>query len=201
MRISRFSLTLGTVADSYLPLDKVSVPLTFTAENQTGNSFTLSCMLSQGSGRVLLNGADITSTPVSLPSTGCSRMLTFEPSTYGQQVALALTVADTENRQVSRSLSTYIKPKGELLLAVSMPALVTAGYRTDIPVTISEENYAGPFRLQLSTATTSSVGTFYFQGRQLTPGIPADFTVGAGTHNVEFAAANTFGAMSILRPP
>lgn len=72
LRVSRFSLALGTPAASYLPLDKVSVPLTFTAENQTGNSFTLRCALSQGRGRVLLDGVDITSTSVSLPSTGSS---------------------------------------------------------------------------------------------------------------------------------
>lgn len=193
LRVSRFSLALGTPAASYLPRDKVSVPLTFTAENQTGNSFTLRCALSQGRGRVLLDGADITSTPVSLPSTGSARTLTFEPAAYGQQVALTLTVSDAEGRQVSRSLSTYIKPKGELQLAMSSPPRVTAAQRSSFPVTVSEENYAGTFHLRLSTATASSVGSFYFQGRQLTPGVPADFTVAAGTHNVEFAAANSFG--------
>ena len=58
---------------------------------------------------------------------------------------------------------------------------------------VSEENYAGTFRLRLSSATASSVGSFYFQGRQIASGVPADFTVAAGTHNVEFAAANAFG--------
>ena len=198
LRVSRFSLALGTPAASYLPLDKVSVPLTFTAENQTGNSFTLRCALSQGRGRVLLDGADITSTPVSLPSTGSSRTLTFEPSAYGQQVAFTLTVSDAEGRQVSRSLSTYIKPKGELKLSMTAPDGVTAGSRRTFPVTVSEENYAGTFRLRLSTATTSSIGSFNFQGRQLTPGVPADFIVAAGTHNVEFAAANAFGGDAAL---
>ena len=193
LRVSRFSLALGTAAASYLPLDKVSVPLTFTAENQAGNSFTLRCALSQGRGRVLLDGADITSAPVSLPSTGSARTLTFEPAAYGQQVALTLTVSDAEGRQVSRSLSTYIKPKGELKLSMTAPSRVTAGQRSSFPVTVSEENYAGTFRLRLSSATASSIGSFYFQGRQIAPGVPADFTVGAGTHNVEFAAANTFG--------
>ena len=193
LRVSRFSLALGTAAASYLPLDKVSVPLTFTAENQAGNSFTLRCALTQGRGRVLLDGADITSAPVSLPSTGSARTLTFEPAAYGQQVAFILTVSDAEGRQVSRSLSTYIKPKGELKLGMSVPIRVTAGQRSSFPVTVSEENYAGTFRLRLSSATASSIGSFYFQGRQITPGVPADFTVGAGTHNVEFAAANTFG--------
>lgn len=194
LRVARFSLALGTPAASYLPLDKVSVPLTFTAENQAGNSFTLRCALTQGRGRVLLDGVEITSTAVSLPPTGSSRTLTFEPSAYGQQVALTLTVSDAEGRQVSRSLSTYIKPKGELKLSMTAPARVTAGYRSNFPVTVSEENYARTFRLRLSTATASSVGSFYFQGRQVTPGIPADFTVAAGTHNVEFAAANAFGS-------
>lgn len=180
-------------AASYLPLDKVSVPLTFTAENQTGNSFTLRCALSQGRGRVLLDGADITSTPVSLPSTGSSRTLTFEPSAYGQQVAFTLTVTDAEGRQVSRSLSTYIKPKGELKLSMTAPDSVTAGSRSIFPITVSEENYAGTFRLRLSTATTSSIGSFNFQGRQIIPGVPAEFTVYAGTHNVELTAANAFG--------
>ncbi|MFQ8805506.1 MAG: hypothetical protein ACLR8Y_10800 [Alistipes indistinctus] len=67
LRVSRFSLALGTPAASYLPLDKVSVPLTFTAENQTGNSFTLRCALSQGRGRAARQ-VDITSTSASLPS-------------------------------------------------------------------------------------------------------------------------------------
>lgn len=194
LRVSRFSLALGTPAASYLPLDKVSVPLTFTAENQAGNSFTLRCALTQGQGRVLLDGAEITSASVSLPSTGSTRTLTFEPSAYGQQVALTLTVSDAEGRQVSRSLSTYIKPKGELKLAMTAPARVTAGYRSSFPVTVSEENYAGTFRLRLSSATASSVGSFYFQGKQIAPGAAADFTVAAGTHNVEFAAANAFGS-------
>ena len=193
LRVSRFSLALGTPAASYLPLDKVSVPLTFTAENQAGNSFTLRCALTQGQGRVLLDGTNITSAPVSLPSTGSSRTLTFEPSAYGQQAALTLTVSDAEGRQVSRSLSTYIKPKGELKLSMTAPVRVTAGHRSTFPVTVSEENYAGTFRLRLSSATASSVGSFYFQGRQIASGIPADFTVGAGTHNVEFAASNAFG--------
>lgn len=193
LRVSRFSLSLGTPAASYLPLDKVSVPLTFTAENQAGNSFTLRCALTQGRGRVLLDGTDITSAPVSLPSTGSSRTLTFEPTAYGQQAAFTLTVSDAEGRQVSRSLSTYIKPKGELKLSMAAPVRVTAGHRTTFPVTVSEENYAGTFRLRLSSATASSVGSFYYQGKQIAPGIPADFTVGAGTHNVEFAAANAFG--------
>lgn len=193
LRVSRFSLALGTPAASYLPLDKVSVPLTFTAENQTDNSFTLRCVLSQGRGRVLLDGADITSTPVSLPSTGSSRTLTFEPSAYGQQVAFTLTVSDAEGRQVSRSLSTYIKPKGELKLSMTAPDSVTAGSRSIFPITVSEENYAGTFRLRLSTATTSSIGSFNFQGRQIIPGVPAEFTVDAGTHNVELTAANAFG--------
>lgn len=193
LRVARFSLALGTPAASYLPLDRVSVPLTFTAENQTGNSFTLRCALTQGQGRVLLDGAEITSTAVSLPPTGSSRTLTFEPSAYGQQVALTLTVSDAEGRQVSRSLSTYIKPKGELKLSMTAPDGVTAGSRSIFPITVSEENYAGTFRLRLSTATASSVGSFYFQGKQIAPGVPADFTVGAGTHNVEFAAANAFG--------
>ena len=183
LRVSRFALALG----------EVSVPLTFTAENQGGNSFTLRCALIQGRGRVLLDGMDITSAPVSLPASGCSRTLTFEPSAYGQQAALTLTVSDAEGRQVSRSLSTYIKPKGELKLAMTVPARVTAGQRSTFPVTVSEENYAGTFRLRLSSATASSVGSFYFQGRQIAPGVPADFTVAAGTHNVEFAAANAFG--------
>lgn len=193
LRVARFSLSLGTPAASYLPLDKVSVPLTFTAENQAGNSFTLRCALTQGQGRVLLDGTDITSTSVSLPSTGSTRTLTFEPSAYGQQAALTLTVSDAEGRQVSRSLSTYIKPKGELQF--SMPSLgqPTAGSRSSFPLTVSEENYAGTFRLQFSTATASSVGSFYFQGKQIASGAPADFTVAAGTHNVEFAAANSFG--------
>lgn len=193
LRVSRFALALGTPAASYLPLDKVSVPLTFTAENQAGNSFTLRCALTQGQGRVLLDGAEITSASVSLPASGCSRTLTFEPSAYGQQAALTLTVSDAEGRQVSRSLSTYIKPKGELKLAMTAPERVTAGQRSTFPVSVSEENYAGTFRLRLSSATASSVGSFYFQGRQIAPGIPADFTVAAGTHNVEFAAANAFG--------
>lgn len=193
LRVSRFALALGTPAASYLPLDKVSVPLTFTAENQAGNSFTLRCALTQGKGRVLLDGAEITSAPVSLPASGCSRTLTFEPSAYGQQAALTLTVSDDEGRQVSRSLSTYIKPKGELKLAMTVPARVTAGLRSTFPLTVSEENYAGTFRLRLSSATASSVGSFYFQGKQIVPGIPADFSVAAGTHNVEFAAANAFG--------
>ena len=193
LRVSRFALALGTPAASYLPLDKVSVPLTFTAENQAGNSFTLRCALTQGKGRVLLDGAEITSAPVSLPASGCSRTLTFEPSAYGQQAALTLTVSDAEGRQVSRSLSTYIKPKGELKLAMTAPERVTAGQRSTFPVSVSEENYAGTFRLRLSSATASSVGSFYFQGKQIVPGIPADFTVAAGTHNVEFAAANAFG--------
>ena len=198
LRVARFSLALGTPAASYLPLDKVSVPLTFTAENQTGNSFTLRCALSQGRGRVLLDGTDITSTPVSLPSTGSSRTLTFEPSAYGQQVAFTLTVSDAEGRQVSRNLSTYIKPKGELKLSMTAPDGVTAGSRSIFPITVSEENYAGTFRLRLSTATASSVGSFYFQGRQIAPGVPVDFTVAAGTHNVEFAAANAFGGDAAL---
>ena len=198
LRVARFSLALGTPAASYLPLDEVSVPLTFTAENQAGNSFTLRCTLNQGRGRVLLDGADITSTPVSLPSTGSSRTLTFEPSAYGQQVAFTLTVSDAEGRQVSRSLSTYIKPKGELKLSMTAPDGVTAGSRSIFPITVSEENYAGTFRLRLSTATASSVGSFYFQGKRITPGVPADFTVGAGTHNVEFAAANAFGGDAAL---
>lgn len=193
LRVSRFSLALGTAAAAYLPLDEVSVPLTFTAENQTGNSFTLRCALTQGKGRVLLDGTDITSAPVSLPSTGSSRTLTFEPSAYGQQAAFTLTVTDAEGRQVSRSLSTYIKPKGELKLSMTVPVRVTAGQRSTFPVTVSEENYAGTFRLRLSSATSSSVGSFYFQGKQIAPGVPADFTVAAGTHNVEFAAANAFG--------
>ena len=193
LRVSRFSLALGTPAASYLPLDKVSVPLTFTAENQAGNSFTLRCALTQGQGRVLLDGAEITSASVSLPASGCSRTLTFEPSAYGQQAALTLTVSDAEGRQVSRSLSTYIKPKGELKLAMTAPERVTAGQRSTFPVSVSEENYAGTFRLRLSSATASSVGSFYFQGKQIVPGIPADFSVAAGTHNVEFAAANAFG--------
>lgn len=193
LRVSRFALALGTPAASYLPLDKVSVPLTFTAENQAGNSFTLRCALTQGRGRVLLDGAEITSASVSLPASGCSRTLTFEPSAYGQQAALTLTVSDAEGRQVSRSLSTYIKPKGELKLAMTVPARVTVGQRSTFPVSVSEENYAGTFRLQLSSATASSVGSFYFQGKQIAPGVPADFTVAAGTHNVEFAAANAFG--------
>ena len=193
LRVSRFALALGAPAASYLPLDKVSVPLTFTAENQAGNSFTLRCALTQGQGRVLLDGAEITSASVSLPASGCSRTLTFEPSAYGQQAALTLTVSDAEGRQVSRSLSTYIKPKGELKLAMTAPERVTAGQRSTFPVSVSEENYAGTFRLRLSSATASSVGSFYFQGRQIAPGIPADFTVAAGTHNVEFAAANAFG--------
>ena len=193
LRVSRFSLSLGTPAASYLPLDKVSVPLTFTAENQAGNSFTLRCALTQGKGRVLLDGTDITSAPVSLPSTGSSRTLTFEPTAYGQQAAFMLTVSDAEGRQVSRSLSTYIKPKGELKLSMTAPVRVTAGHRSTFPITVSEENYAGTFRLRLSSATVSSVGSFYFQGRQIAPGVPADFTVAAGTHNVEFAAANAFG--------
>ena len=194
LRVSRFALALGTPAASYLPLDRVSVPLTFTAENQAGNSFTLRCAMTQGKGRVLLDGTEITSASVSLPSTGSTRTLTFEPSAYGQQVALTLTVSDAEGRQVSRSLSTYIKPKGELKLAMTAPARVTAGQRSTFPVTVSEENYAGTFRLQLSSATASSVGSFYFQGRQIASGVPADFTVAAGTHNVEFAAANAFGS-------
>lgn len=194
LRVSRFSLALGTVAASYLPLDKVSVPLTFTAENQAGNSFTLRCALTQGKGRVLLDGTEITSASVSLPSTGSTRTLTFEPSAYGQQVALTLTVSDAEGRQVSRSLSTYIKPKGELKLSMTAPERVTAGYRSTFPITVSEENYAGTFRLRLSSATASSVGSFYFQGKQIAPGVAADFTVAAGTHNVEFAAANAFGS-------
>lgn len=198
LRVARFSLALGTPAASYLPLDRVSVPLTFTAENQAGNSFTLRCTLNQGRGRVLLDGADITSTPVSLPSTGSTRTLTFEPSAYGQQVAFTLTVSDAEGRQVSRSLSTYIKPKGELKLAMTAPDGVTAGSRSIFPITVSEENYAGTFRLRLSTATASSVGSFYFQGRQIAPGAAADFTVAAGTHNVEFAAANAFGGDAAL---
>lgn len=198
LRVARFSLALGTPAASYLPLDRVSVPLTFTAENQAGNSFTLRCALSQGRGRVLLDGADITSTPVSLPSTGSSRTLTFEPSAYGQQVAFTLTVSDAEGRQVSRSLSTYIKPKGELKLSMTAPDGVTAGSRSIFPITVSEENYAGTFRLRLSTATASSIGSFYFQGRQIAPGVPVDFTVAAGTHNVEFAAANAFGGDAAL---
>lgn len=198
LRVARFSLSIGTPAVSYLPLDKVSVPLTFTAENQTGNSFTLRCALTQGQGRVLLDGTDITSTSVSLPSTGGSRTLTFEPSAYGQQVAFTLTVSDAEGRQVSRSLSTYIKPKGELQF--SMPSLgqPTAGSRSSFPLTVSEENYSGTFRLRLSTATASSVGSFYFQGKQIASGAPADFTVAAGTHNVEFAAANAFGGDAVL---
>lgn len=194
LRVSRFALALGTPAASYLPLDKVSVPLTFTAENQAGNSFTLRCALTQGKGRVLLDGAEITSASVSLPSTGSARTLTFEPSAYGQQVALTLTVSDAEGRQVSRSLSTYIKPKGELKLSMTVPVRVTAGQRSTFPVTVSEENYAGTFRLRLSSATASSVGSFYFQGKQIAPGVPADFSVAAGTHNVEFAAANAFGS-------
>lgn len=198
LRVARFSLALGTPAASYLPLDKVSVPLTFEASNQAGNSFTLRCALSQGRGRVLLDGADITSTPVSLPSTGSSRTLTFEPSAYGQQVTLTLTVSDAEGRQVSRSFSTYIKPKGELKIAMTAPDRVTAGSRSIFPITVSEENYAGTFRLRLSTATASSVGSFNFQGKQITPGVPADFTVGAGTHNVEFATANAFGGDAAL---
>lgn len=198
LRVARFSLALGTPAASYLPLDEVSVPLTFTAENQAGNSFTLRCTLNQGRGRVLLDGADITSTPVSLPSTGSSRTLTFEPSAYGQQVAFTLTVSDAEGRQVSRSLSTYIKPKGELKLSMTAPDGVTAGSRSIFPITVSEENYAGTFRLRLSTATASSIGSFYFQGRQIAPGVPVDFTVAAGTHNVEFAAANAFGGDAAL---
>lgn len=193
LRVSRFSLSLGTPAASYLPLDKVSVPLTFTAENQAGNSFTLRCALTQGKGRVLLDGTDITSAPVSLPSTGSSRTLTFEPTAYGQQAAFTLTVTDAEGRQVSRSLSTYIKPKGELKLSMTVPVRVTAGHHSTFPITVSEENYAGTFRLKLSSATAASVGSFYFQGKQIAPGVPADFTVGAGTHSVEFAAANAFG--------
>ena len=193
LRVSRFSLALGTPAASYLPLDKVSVPLTFTAENQAGNSFTLRCALTQGKGRVLLDGTDITSAPVSLPSTGSSRTLTFEPSAYGQQAAFTLTVTDAEGRQISRSLSTYIKPKGELKLSMTAPVRVTAGHRSTFPVTVSEENYAGTFRLRLSSATAASIGSFYFQGKQIAPGVPAEFTVDAGTHNVEFAAANSFG--------
>ena len=149
-------------------------------------------------GRVLLDGTDITSTPVSLPSTGSSRTLTFEPSAYGQQVAFTLTVSDAEGRQVSRNLSTYIKPKGELKLSMTAPDGVTAGSRSIFPITVSEENYAGTFRLRLSTATASSVGSFYFQGRQIAPGVPVDFTVAAGTHNVEFAAANAFGGDAAL---
>lgn len=194
LRVARFALALGTPAASYLPLDKVSVPLTFTAENQAGNSFTLRCALTQGKGRVLLDGTEITSASVSLPSTGSTRTLTFEPSAYGQQVALTLTVSDAEGRQVSRSLSTYIKPKGELKLAMTVPARVTAGQRSTFPITVSEENYAGTFRLRLSSATASSVGSFYFQGKQIAPGVAADFSVAAGTHNVEFAAANAFGS-------
>ena len=193
LRVSRFALALGAPAASYLPLDKVSVPLTFTAENQAGNSFTLRCALTQGQGRVLLDGAEITSASVSLPASGCSRTLTFEPSAYGQQAALTLTVSDAEGRQVSRSLSTYIKPKGELKLSMTAPVRVTAGHRSTFPITVSEENYAGTFRLRLSSATAASVGSFYFQGRQIASGVPADFTVGAGTHSVEFAAANAFG--------
>ena len=198
LRVARFSLALGTPAVSYLPLDKVSVPLTFTAENQTGNSFTLRCALAQGQGRVLLDGTDITSVPAVLPAGGCTRTLIFEPSAYGQQVALTLTVSDAEGRQVSRSLSTYIKPKGELKLSMTAPDGVTAGSRSIFPITVSEENYAGTFRLRLSTATASSVGSFYFQGRQIAPGAAADFTVAAGTHNVEFAAANAFGGDAAL---
>ena len=198
LRVARFSLALGTRAVSYLPLDNVSVPLTFTVEIQAGNSFTLRCALSQGRGRVLLDGADITSTPVSLPSTGSTRTLTFEPSAYGQQVAFTLTVSDAEGRLVSRSLSTYIKPKGELKLSMTAPDRVTAGSRSIFPITVSEENYAGTFRLRLSTATASSVGSFNFQGKRIAPGVPADFTVGAGTHNVEFAAANAFGGDAAL---
>ena len=137
LRVARFSLALGTPAASYLPLDKVSVPLTFTAEHQTGNSFTLRCALSQGRGRVLLDGTDITSTPGSLPSTGSSRTRTFEPSAYGQQVAFTLTVSDAEGRQVSRNLSTYIKPKGELKLSMTAPDGVTAGSRSIFPITVS----------------------------------------------------------------
>lgn len=193
LRVARFSLDVGSPAATYLPRDKVSVPLTFTAENHADNRFTLSCTLTEGQGSVWLDGADITSAPVSLPSTGNARTLTFEPAAYGQQVAFTLTVSDAEGRQVSRSLSTYIKPKGELKLSMTAPIRVTAGQRSSFPVTVSEENYAGTFRLRLSSATASSIGSFYFQGRQITPGVPADFTVGAGTHNVEFAAANTFG--------
>ena len=193
LRIARFALVLGNAETSYLPLDKVSVPLTFTADNQAGNSFTLRCTLTQGQGRVLLDGTDITSTPVNLPTTGSNRTLSFTPSAYGQQVAFTLTVADAGGRQVSRSLSFYIEPKGTLQL--SMPSLgePTAGYRHTFPITVSEENYAGTFRLQLSTATPTSVASFYFQGRQVTPGMPTAFTIGAGTHNVELAAANAFG--------
>ena len=165
LRVARFSLALGTPAVSYLPLDKVSVPLTFTAENQTGNSFTLRCALAQGQGRVLLDGTDITSVPAVLPAGGCTRTLIFEPSAYGQQVALTLTVSDAEGRQVSRSLSTYIKPKGELKLSMTAPDRVTAGSRSIFPITVSEENYAGTFRLRLSTATTSSIGFVQLSGQ------------------------------------
>ena len=191
LRVARFSLSLGSIASSYLPLDVISTPFAFTAENQKSNQFTLACKMTQGSGRVLLDGTDITSTPISLPSTGSSRTLSFEPNTYGQQVAFTLTVSDTEGRQVSRTLSTYIKPRGELLL--SMPSLgrPMAGSRSTFPITISEENYNRSFRLQLTTATSQSIASFYFQGQKLTPGVPSTFTVNAATHQVEIAAANT----------
>lgn len=197
LRVARFSLSLGSIASSYLPLDVISTPFVFTAENQKSNQFTLACKMTQGSGRVLLDGTDITSTSISLPSTGSSRTLSFEPNTYGQQVAFTLTVSDAEGRQVSRTLSTYIKPRGELLL--SMPSLgrPMAGSRSTFPITISEENYNRSFRLQLTTATSQSIASFYFQGQKLTPGVPSTFTVNAATHQVEIVAANTIGDVDL----
>ena len=197
LRVSCFSLSLGTPAASYLPLDKVSVPLTFTAENQAGNSFTLRCALTQGKGRVLLDGTDITSAPVSLPSTGSSRTLTFEPTADGQQVSLTLTVSDARGQQVSRSLTTCIAPRGELLFTLPSLGNPRANNRTGFTFTVGEENYNEPFHLQLLTSTPSSTATFYFQGRQLTPGMAASFGVEAGTHTIEIEAGNAVGEIDL----
>ena len=197
LRVARFSLDVGAPASSYLPRARIELPFLFATDNQTDNRFTLSCALTQGRGRVLLDGREITATPVILPSGGCSRTLAFEPAAYGQQVALVLTVTDAGGGQVSRALSTYIAARGEL--SFSMPSLGSprANNRTAFTFTVSEENYDEPFSLRLSTSTPSSIAVFRFRGRGLTPGEAASFEVEAGTHTVEIEAGNAVGEIDL----
>ena len=49
----------------------------------------------------------------------------------------------------------------------------------------------------MTTATSQSIASFYFQGQKLTPGIPSTFTVNAATHQVEIVAANTIGDVDL----
>lgn len=198
LRVARFSLSLGALEASYIPTDPITAPLIFTAENQAGNSFTLSCALTQGQGRVLLGETDITSSPVALPAAGSTQTLSFEPSAYGQQVAFTLTVADAQGRQVSRSLSTYLKPRGELLLSMPSIGSPVSGIRSSFPLSVSEENYGNDFRLELSTPTPASTALFYFQGQRITSGAPGTFTVGAGTHTVEVEGGSGWGGEAAL---